>query len=184
MLQVFGKFTNVRSLYREPEILRIYLDLLSSKNSEIQKAALHCLYTYRHKYLTPYKEQLDNIVDEKNLKNELARFQISVGEGIEAVVQEEHREGLIPILMRILHSKMSQRVGMRTGGKTGGLVRRKTILRFVISTRRVYCIFWYKLIFFSILLQILGWSKRRRNDDLCAHGLQTLPELSTHTYSR
>ncbi|OXU31234.1 hypothetical protein TSAR_014768 [Trichomalopsis sarcophagae] len=135
MLQVFGKFTNVRSLYREPEILRIYLDLLSSKNSEIQKAALHCLYTYRHKYLTPYKEQLDNIVDEKNLKNELARFQISVGEGIEAVVQEEHREGLIPVLMRILHSKMSQRVGMRTGGKTGGLVRRKTILRFLAGVK-------------------------------------------------
>lgn len=134
MLQVFGKFTNVRSLYREPEIVRIYLDLLSSKNSEIQKAALHCLYSYKHKYLTPYKEQLDNIVDEKNLKNELARFQISVGEGIDVVVQEEHRDGLIPVLMRILHSKMSQRVGMRTGGKTGGIVRRKTILRFAIST--------------------------------------------------
>ena len=132
VLQVFSKFTNTRSLYREPEVLRIYQDLLSSKNSEVQKAALNCIYTYKYKYLLPYKEHMDNIVDEKNLKNELARFQISVGEGTEEVaVQEEHRSGLMPILMRVLHAKMSQRVGMRTGGKTGGLVRRKTILRFV-----------------------------------------------------
>lgn len=134
MLQVFSKFTNVRSLYREPEVLKIYQDLLSSKNSEIQKAALACLYTYKYNYLLPYKVQLDNIVDEKSLKNELVRFQISV-DGNEndknEIVQEEHREGLIPVLMRILHAKMTQRVGMRTGGKAGGLIKRKIILRFV-----------------------------------------------------
>ncbi|KAJ8667479.1 hypothetical protein QAD02_009142 [Eretmocerus hayati] len=132
MLQVFGKFTNTRSLFREPEVLRIYLDLLSSKNSEIQKAALNCLYTYKHKYLLPYREHLDNITDEKNLKNELARFQVNTAsDGGEATVRDEHRSGLMPVLMRILHAKMTQRVGMRTGGKAGGLVRRKTILRFL-----------------------------------------------------
>jgi U3 small nucleolar RNA-associated protein 20 len=129
MLQTFGRFTNTRSLYREPEIHRIYLDLLSSKNSEIQKAALACLYTYKYKYILPYKEHLDNIVDEKNLKNELSRFQISVGEANETILLEEHRQDLMPIIMRILHAKMVQRVGMRTGGKSGGLVKRKTILR-------------------------------------------------------
>lgn len=131
MLEVFGKFTNTCSLYREPEILKIYLDLLSSKNYEIQRAALGCLYTYKYKYLLPYKDQLDNIVTEKNLKNELTRFHISVQDG--AVLQQEHRESFMPILMRILHAKMSQRVGMRTGGKSGGLVRRKTILRYAFQ---------------------------------------------------
>lgn len=135
MLQVFSKFTNVRSLYREPEILNIYKDLLSSKNSEIQKAALACLYSYKYNYLLPYKVQLDNIVDEKSLKNELVRFQISVKDENEdeknEIVQKEHREELMPLLMRILYAKMTQRVGMRTGGKAGGLIRRKIILRLV-----------------------------------------------------
>lgn len=131
MLQLFGKFTNTCSLSREPEIRRIYLDLLASRNAEIQKAALGCLYTYKHKYLLPYRQQLDSIVDERNLKTELARFQVGTDATV-AVVQEEHREGLMPILMRILHAKMSQRVGMRTGGKAGGHVRRKAILRWVI----------------------------------------------------
>lgn len=126
MLGIFGKFTNVRSLYREPEIRKIYLDFLSSKNSDIQKAALTCLCAYKEDFLLPYKDGLNNLIDEKNFKNELVRFRID---------EEKHRPGILPILMRILHSKMTKRVGMRTGGKAGGLVRRKCILRFLGGTK-------------------------------------------------
>ncbi|XP_058805534.1 small subunit processome component 20 homolog [Phymastichus coffea] len=164
MLEVFGKFTNTRSLYREPEILKIYLELLSSKNYEIQRAALTCLYTYKYKYLLPYKDHLDNIVTEKNLKNELTRFHVSVEEG--AVLQQEHREGLMPILMRILHAKMSQRVGMRTGGKAGGIVRRKTILRFLAGIKEDEMMLFVRMAFkpFENHLPILNIQAEERHD--------------------
>ena len=127
-MQVFSSVVNPKSLYRESEMYKIYLDLLTSKNSEVQKAALNCLYAYKHKYLIPYKDHLNNLVDEKQLKNELTRFKITKED---SMIEEGHREGLLPILMRIIYAKMTMRVGMRTGGKAGGLIRRKMILRFL-----------------------------------------------------
>ena len=131
-MEVFSKVVNPKSLYREPEMFKIYLDLLTSKNSEIQKAALNCLFTYKYKYLLPYKEHLYNFVDEKHLKSELTRFKITKEDSI---IEEDHREGLLPILMRIIYAKMTMRVGMRTGGKAGGILRRKMILRFLAGAQ-------------------------------------------------
>lgn len=130
-MQVFSKVVNPKSLYREPEMFKIYLDLLTSKNSEVQKAALNCLFAYKHKYLLPYKEHLNNFVDEKHLKSELTHFKITKED---SVIEEDHRESLLPILMRIIYAKMTMRVGMRTGGKAGGILRRKMILRFLAGT--------------------------------------------------
>ncbi|XP_012255555.2 small subunit processome component 20 homolog [Athalia rosae] len=131
-MEIFSKVKNPRTLYRESEIYKIYLELLSSKNPEIQKSALNCLLSYKHKYILPYKENLYNLIDEKSLKNELALFKIDQES---KVIQDEHREGLLPIVMRILYAKMVMRTGMRTGGKAGGLVRRTIILRFLGGTQ-------------------------------------------------
>lgn len=46
---------NPKSIYKESEVFDVYLSLLSSKNAEIQKAALDCLLTYKHKHVVPYK---------------------------------------------------------------------------------------------------------------------------------
>ncbi|XP_014218857.1 small subunit processome component 20 homolog [Copidosoma floridanum] len=162
MLKVFGKFTNPLSLYRESEVVQIYLDLLSSKNSEIQKAALGCLYTYKYNYLLPYRAQLNAIVDEKNMKNELARFYISAEDG--SVVLEEHRAGLMPVLMRILHAKMTQRVGMRTGGKGGGHTRRKIILSFLAGVKETEMMTFVQMAFkpFQNYLPILNVDEKKQ----------------------
>ncbi|XP_012286717.1 small subunit processome component 20 homolog [Orussus abietinus] len=131
-MEVFSKMSNPRMLHRASEVENIYLELLSSRNVEIQKAALNCLLSYRHKYILPYKEQLQNLVDEKNLKSELIRFRIDQDSEI---LQEEHREELMPLVMRIIYAKMATRTGTRTGGKGGGLVRRKAVLRFLAGSR-------------------------------------------------
>lgn len=130
-LKVFSKVNNPKTLYREPELSRIYMDLLTSKNVELQKSALDCLLAYKHKYLAPYRENLSSLIDEKNLKNELARFRIDKES---SMLKDEHREGLMPILMRLLYAKMVMRIGTRTGGKGGALVRRKIILRFLAGS--------------------------------------------------
>ncbi|KOX69407.1 Small subunit processome component 20 like protein [Melipona quadrifasciata] len=127
-LEVFEKMTNPRTLYRESEMQKIYLDLLSSKVPDIQKGALNCLLTYKYKYLLPYKDNLLSIINEKNLKNELIRFKVDKESN---TIAEEHRAEFIPILMRIIYAKMIAKTGMRTGGKAGGTLKRKIILRFL-----------------------------------------------------
>ncbi|XP_031840626.2 small subunit processome component 20 homolog [Nomia melanderi] len=143
-LEIFSKITNPRTLYRESEMHKIYLDLLASKNFHIQKAALNCLLTYKYKYLLPYKDNLSNIISEQNLKNELTRFKIDEESNM---VQNEHRKDFIPILMRLIYSKMVSKVGLRTGGKGGGIIRRKLILRFLAGVQEDEMIIFVKMAF-------------------------------------
>ncbi|KZC04815.1 Small subunit processome component 20 like protein, partial [Dufourea novaeangliae] len=143
-LEIFGKVTNPRTLYRESEMQTIYLDLLSSKSSDVQTAALNCLLTYKYKYLLPYKDNLNNLISEKNLKNELVRFKVDEESNM---IQNDHRAEFIPILMRLLYAKMVSKVGLRTGGKGGGLLRRKMILRFLSGTQEDEMIIFVKMAF-------------------------------------
>ncbi|EFN80082.1 Small subunit processome component 20-like protein [Harpegnathos saltator] len=147
-MEIFGRVLNPKVLYREAEMHQIYLDLLCSKNTDIQKAALNCLFIYKYNYLLPYKESLYGLISEKNLKNELARFKLDKESNM---IQEEHRENLIPIIMRIIYAKMIMKTGMRTGGKAGGFARRKIILRFLAGTQENEMITFVKMAFRSYM---------------------------------
>lgn len=119
---------NPKALYREPELNRLYFELLSHKNPDIQKEALNCIMTYKYKYLVPYQKNLLNLIDEKNFKNELVLFRV---DSESTVVQAEHREGLMPVVIQIVFAKMTSKVGLRTGGKSSSQYRRNIILRFL-----------------------------------------------------
>lgn len=143
-MEVFKKMLNPKMLHREAEMHQIYLDLLSSKNVDIQKAALNCLFAYKHEYLLPYKESLYNLISEKNLKNEFAHFKLDRESN---VIKEIHRENLMPIILRIIYAKMIMKTGMRTGGKASGLERRKMILRFLSGTQEDEMIIFIQMAF-------------------------------------
>ncbi|KAL2713487.1 small subunit processome component 20 [Vespula squamosa] len=143
-MEIYGKMMNPNVLYRETEMRKIYLDLLSSKNPEIQNAALNCLCTYKYKYLLPYKDHLYNLISEKNFKNELARFKVDTESNF---ILDEDRSGLMPMLMRIVYAKMIMKTGMRTGGKGGGLLRRKIILRFLAGSQEDEMIMFVEMAF-------------------------------------
>ncbi len=80
------------------------MQLLSSKNGLIQKTVLACVMTYKYKYLIPYKENFDALMDDKGFREALVQFSIDETNG---VVQEEHREELLPILFRYVTSALS-----------------------------------------------------------------------------
>lgn len=115
-------------MYREPELYKLYFLLLQDKDSSIQKAALDCIITYKHKSLTPYKDNLYNLVDDKNFRHEIVSFKVDKDSN---QVQEEHREVLIPMVMQIVFSKMNAKTGLRTGGKSAGQNRRNVIFKFL-----------------------------------------------------
>ncbi|KYN05358.1 Small subunit processome component 20 like protein [Cyphomyrmex costatus] len=143
-MEIFDKVQNPKMMHREAEMQQIYLDLISSRNLDIQRAALNCLFAYKYKYLLPYKEFLYGLINEKNYKNELTRFKLDRESNM---IEEQHRENLIPIIMRIIYVKMIAKTGMRTGGKTGGFVRRKIILRFLGGALEDEMIIFVKMAF-------------------------------------
>lgn len=125
MLQVFVNQNNPKQLHREPELWNLYMELLSHRNVDVQKLALDCVAAYKHKYLQPYMDFLRDLSDDAKFKAAIVHFKIDKESGI---VQEEHRANLMPIVMRILYSKMLTRVG---GQKTSNQTRKSLVMRFL-----------------------------------------------------
>ncbi|KAK3932177.1 Small subunit processome component 20-like protein [Frankliniella fusca] len=147
LLAQLGLLSKMRAplvMYREPELNRVYNDLLSHKNPDIQKAALECVLTYKHKYLVPYSQHLFSLIDNKSFKNEVTKFRIDKDSGI---IQEEHRPQLIPIIMRLVYSKMVAKTGMRTGGKAGPAMRRALVFRFLAGCHEDEMLIFVKMAF-------------------------------------
>ena len=151
-LGLLSKMRNPRTMYREQELNQTYNDLLLHKNPDIQKAALECMLTYKHKYIVPYSQHLFALIDNKSFKNEVTKFRIDKDSGI---IQEEHRSELIPVIMRIVYSKMIAKTGMRTGGKAGPAMRRALVLRFLAGCHEDEMLVFVKMAFkfFSHYLQ-------------------------------
>ncbi|KAJ6643478.1 Small subunit processome component 20 like [Pseudolycoriella hygida] len=121
MMSVFTKLVNPKQLYREKDMCKLYMNLLSHWNSNVQKIALDCLMAYKHPYLTAYKEQLYGIIDEKTFKKTMTSFKLHKDE---TVVVDVHRKDLMPILMRILFSKLTTKAPKGQGQDRKSLILR------------------------------------------------------------
>lgn len=83
----------------------LYLELLQERNENIAKCALRCLAPYKHAYLLPYMDSLERLIDGKSVKDGIVLFSIEEA-AASPVVRPDHREQLMPALMRVLHGKM------------------------------------------------------------------------------
>ncbi|XP_059182433.1 small subunit processome component 20 homolog [Centropristis striata] len=126
-LKVFAKFTNPRSLYLESSLSELYNQLLCHQDQQIQRVALECVLTYKDSNIVPYKENLERLLDDKHFKEEIVHFNISET----GVVDASHREGLIPLLMRILFGRLRSKTGSKFQGKASAASRSSIILRFL-----------------------------------------------------
>lgn len=125
-LALFAQFINPKVLYRAPEVHNALLGLLCHGNSEIQRASLKALLTWKSPSILPYQENLLNLLDESRFREELSVF-VSVGKE-DSMIQEEHRGELLPLLLRLLYGRMISKAG-GGAGHTGQSAKRKAILR-------------------------------------------------------
>lgn len=126
IMQVLSQFKNPKALHKEPIFYELYLEFLKHKNPGLQKYALDCVLNYKNKSITPYKNNLYNLVDEKKFKEELTHFKITEDA---KTIQPEHREYVIPIILRIVYGKMTTKLG--ADNKSGGQVRRSLAMRYL-----------------------------------------------------
>ena len=70
-LSLFTLFKKPKKLYKEKELYKLYLDFLTYKNSGIQLLALKCILNYKFNFLTSYKEHLEKLMNDAELRNEL-----------------------------------------------------------------------------------------------------------------
>ncbi|XP_034333284.2 small subunit processome component 20 homolog [Magallana gigas] len=127
-LELFSKFTSPKSLYREAELRQLYEQLLLHKNGKVQRVAFSCIMTYKHRYLVPYRENFENLLDDAKFKTEIVLFSI---DHENSIISTEHREQVLPILMRILYGKMHSKTGKDSAGKSNSQFRRSIVFRFL-----------------------------------------------------
>lgn len=127
-LSVLASFKNPQKMTREPEVTPILLRLLTHRSYEIQKLALDCLMAYDYPYLTPYKENLYRILSDKTFRTEITSFSI---DSESSSIKTEHREGLTPILVRLLYGKMMSKTGHGSSGKDNIQHRQGIVLRYI-----------------------------------------------------
>lgn len=125
-LKLFGLFKDPKSISKEKRLFQIYLDLLTNKDNEVQTLALNCFHTYKFPYLKPYSENLDKLMNDSTFRDELTLFSSN-----SELLQKEHREKLMPILIRLLYGKLQRKTGLGNSGKSSLSTRRNIIMQFL-----------------------------------------------------
>ena len=124
MLDLFGHFVNPKVLYRASEVHKALLDLLASGDVAIQKSALQAILAWKASSIVAYQENLLNLLDDARFREEVAIF-VNVDQR-DSTIQGEHRQILMPVLLRILYGKVTARSGPT--GRRGQGIKRKAVL--------------------------------------------------------
>lgn len=123
-LNIFAEFKSTKSMYKSDELRDVFLRLLMKGDPKLQASALKCLYTWKNPAITPYADNLNNLVDETRFRDELSTFMINREEN---TVDPAHRKEVMPVVMRVLYGRMVQRKGK--GAAKGNMSnRRKAVL--------------------------------------------------------
>jgi U3 small nucleolar RNA-associated protein 20 len=141
VLELLGKFTNPKVLYRSSEVHDALLDLIANGSSEVQRLALKALFTWKHPNVRPYEERLLRLLDDKTFRDELAILFHADQE--QSSIEASHRAELLPILLRLLFGQMVSHSGTHGGQES----RRKAILRTLFRLQRVEVLQFLRIAF-------------------------------------
>ncbi|KAI3979780.1 hypothetical protein MKX01_013875 [Papaver californicum] len=127
-LNLLKLMRNSKSLYRSQQLKEVLINrLLDENDAEIQMSVLECLANWKCDSLLPYVEHLKNLITSKNLREELATWSLSKESHH---IQDQHREYLIPIAVRLLIPKVRK---LKTLGsrKHASVNHRRAVLGFL-----------------------------------------------------
>ncbi|KAI9171464.1 U4 small nucleolar RNA-associated protein [Paramyrothecium foliicola] len=123
LLGVFSQFINPRVLYLHEQVYDALLQLIENGDAEVQKSALKALLAWKQEGVKPYQENLEYLLDEARFKNELTVF--LQGENL---IRPEHRQELMPVLLRLLYGRTISKKGAASG-RHGLQATRLAVLR-------------------------------------------------------
>ncbi|KYK58560.1 HEAT repeat protein [Drechmeria coniospora] len=123
LLGVFSQFLNPRVLYQHEKVYETLVQLMENGDVEVQKLTLKAILAWKQVGIQMYQENLEYLLDEARFKNELAVFLQGNN-----VIKPEHREELMPVLLRLLYGRTISKKGVASG-KNGLHATRLAVLR-------------------------------------------------------
>ncbi|XP_058063930.1 small subunit processome component 20 homolog [Anopheles bellator] len=96
-----------------------YETLASSRNEDIQKAALTGIFSFGNADLAPYKDFFLRLTNDKLLKNALLSAFVAENDeksaefvpALQTTIAEEHRPAVVKLLLKVLDGKIMQNLG-------------------------------------------------------------------------
>lgn len=122
MLGLFSLFNNPRALYRSSDVFNALRNQLTNGDVEVQRSALKAIFTWKMQSIQPYQDNLMNLLDDSRFREEISTFLHD-----DSAIQDDHRQELRPILLRILYGKMISGTSVGSA-KRGQATKRKAIL--------------------------------------------------------
>jgi U3 small nucleolar RNA-associated protein 20 len=116
LLTLFTRFNNPRGLYKSSVVRSTLYALLHNGDQKIQTLALDAILTWKDVELVTYKENLHNLLDDKKFREELTSLIHVYAD--DSPVQEEHRQGLMEVVVRILFGSALVRHGNGEGKRS------------------------------------------------------------------
>ncbi len=125
MLGLFEQFKNPAVIYKSAEVYKTLLNLVVNGDTDMQKCALKVIFTWKSSAFRPYQEILLNVLDEARFRDEISK--LTQTDDTVSIVQSEHREIVMPVLLRLLYGKMVAKQGSASG-RRGQESKRKAVL--------------------------------------------------------
>ncbi|KAI8977543.1 armadillo-type protein [Mycotypha africana] len=122
-LAIFAVFKNPKAAYKATELYAVFMRIIAMGDAKLQAAALECIFTWKDPNVKPYADNLRNLLDDVRFRDELSIF---IQNGEQLMIDPAHREGLMPVVMRVLYGRLIQKT--KSGNKTSKNTRRKIIL--------------------------------------------------------
>ncbi|XP_052728331.1 uncharacterized protein LOC108328944 isoform X4 [Vigna angularis] len=144
--------------------------LLEENDPEIQMRVLDCLLIWKDDYVLPYIEHLRNLINSKNLREELTTWSLSRES---EYIEECHRAYLVPLVIRLLMPRVRKLKGLASR-KKASICHRKAILSFVAGVDVIEL-----PLFFALLIKPLQIVKKT---DGPANLFWTLPTGSINEF--
>lgn len=124
MLMLFSKFVNPRTLFKSELVYSALLNLLASGDPKVQTLALKCIFTWKIPAIRAYEDNLNNLLDDTRFREEVTQF-VQIEED-ESMIQADHRQALMPVLLRILYGRSLSRKNASSGKK--GMESKRTVV--------------------------------------------------------
>ncbi|XP_022846936.1 small subunit processome component 20 homolog isoform X2 [Olea europaea var. sylvestris] len=127
-LSLFRLLRNPKAFFLSKFLKDVFqFRLLDDNDAELQMKVLDCLMNWKDEYLIPYDLHLKNLINTKNLREELTKWSLSRESN---VIDVQHRTYVVPIVIRLLMPKV-RKLKTLASQKNTSIHHRRAVLGFV-----------------------------------------------------
>ncbi|KAK7207427.1 hypothetical protein BZA70DRAFT_271264 [Myxozyma melibiosi] len=116
ILKLFSKFNNPAKSLDSDNVYDNLVRLLSNPDSDVQKAALNCIFAFGDSAVNLYKDNLENLLGGQVFRDEINRLLLTNEDG--AIITAEHAPSVIPLIVHILYGSAIGHSGNNSKAKS------------------------------------------------------------------